>query len=188
MNMKTLKDIIEKQKKEEEEQKFDPAEQIEEYISLVEKLYTITLESIDELIKDGLIKQSRKKISINEESLGDYEIDSLILTINSSKIKFEPVGTMLIGSKGRVDVTGPFGKEKFILIRKGVKSPSDLIKVRVNVVGAYKPEKDKTDEDVKKPSIDDWEWKTMPSDSRWVKFDDVNSETITNIIMRMING
>ncbi|MRK18996.1 hypothetical protein GJJ27_26565, partial [Klebsiella pneumoniae] len=54
MNMKTLKDIIEKQKKEEEEQKFDPAEQIEEYISLVEKLYTITLESIDELIKDGL--------------------------------------------------------------------------------------------------------------------------------------
>ncbi|MCZ9394860.1 hypothetical protein K9H75_27270, partial [Klebsiella pneumoniae] len=81
MNMKTLKDIIEKQKKEEEEeQKFDPAEQIEEYISLVEKLYTITLESIDELIKDGLIKQSRKKISINEESLGDYEIDSLILT------------------------------------------------------------------------------------------------------------
>ena len=53
---------------------------------------------------------------------------------------------------------------------------------------ASKPEKDKTDEDVKKPSIDDWEWKTMPSDSRWVKFDDVNSETITNIIMRMING
>ncbi|KXA83357.1 hypothetical protein ABY52_29280 [Klebsiella pneumoniae] len=61
MNMKTLKDIIEKQKKEEEEQKFDPAEQIEEYISLVEKLYTITLESIDELIKRWIDKTIKKK-------------------------------------------------------------------------------------------------------------------------------
>ncbi len=189
MSIQTLKDIIEKQKKEqEEEQKFDKYEQIEENRILVNDWYKIALDRIKELIHEGLIQESREKISINEELLGEYEIDALVLTINNKKIKFEPVGTMLIGSKGRVDVTGPFGKEKFLLIRKGVKSPSELVKVRVHVSGTPKQEEDNKIEESKKPSISDWEWKTMPSDSRWVKFDDVNADTMTDIIMRMING
>lgn len=190
MSIQTLKDIIEKQKREEEKEevKFDPQEQIDEYKTLVNKLYDIALSAIDELINDGLIKTERAKKSITEESLGQYEIDSLILTINSKKIKFEPIGTMLIGSKGRVDVTGPFGKEKFILIRKGVKSPSELIKFKVSIVGESNPEENKQKEDIKRPTINDWEWKTLPSDSRWAKFEDVNADTVTDIIMRMING
>lgn len=188
MSIQTLKDIIEKQKREEEEVKFDPQEQINEYTVLVRNLYDIALSAIAELIKDGLIKAETEKKSIYEESLGQYEIDSLTLTINSKKIKFEPIGTMLIGSKGRVDVTGPFGKEKFILIRKGVKSPSELIKVNISIVGESNPEERKQNEDIKKPTINDWEWKTLPSDSRWAKFEDVNADTVTDIIMRMING
>lgn len=189
MSIQTLKDIIEKQKKEqEEEQEFNKDEQIEEYKNLVDDLYKIALDPIQELINEGLIQESREEILINEELLGEYKIDALVLTINNKKIKFEPVGTMLIGSKGRVDVTGPFGKERFLLIRKGVKSPSDLVKVTFHVSGAPKQEEEKKREENKKPSISDWEWKTMPSDSRWVKFNDVNADTMTDIIMRMING
>jgi len=135
-----------------------------------------------------LIKHEKEKKIITEESLGQYEIDSLTLTINSNKIKFEPIGTMLIGSKGRVDVTGPFGKEKFILIMKGVKSPSELIKFKFSIVGESNPEESTREEDIKKPTINDWEWKILPSDSRWAKFEDVNGDTVTEIIMRMING
>ncbi|ELW7373741.1 hypothetical protein SM879_004445 [Yersinia enterocolitica] len=188
MSIKSLKDIIEQQKKEEEEEQiFDPEEQVKEYRELVEKLYSLSISSIEDLIKEDLIKVSREKINIYEESLGEYEIDSLILSINSKKIKFVPAGTMLIGSKGRVDVFGPFGSEKFMLIMKGVKSPSDLIKIRVKVAGSSSDVEPKK-ESRKKPTLDDWEWKTMPSDNRWMKFDDVNSDTITSIITRMING
>lgn len=191
MSIKSLKDIIEQQKKEEEnEQSFDASEQINDYISLVEKLYDLFISSVDELIKEGLIKETREKIKISEEYLGEYEIDSLILSINSNKIKLIPAGTMLIGSKGRVDVFGPFGSEKFMLIRKGVKSPSDLVKIKVHISGIDHERKEEKEEkeERKKITIADWEWKTMPSDNRWVRFDDVNSETVTNIIMRMING
>lgn len=189
MSIQTLKDIIEKQRREEEEEvKFDPQEQINEYKTLVDKLYQTALDAIDELIRDGLITTAKENKLIIEESLGSYNIDSLTLTINSKKIKFEPIGTMLIGSKGRVDVTGPFGNERFMLIRKGVKSPSELIKFNIKVVGATDPGESKPKEDVKKPTIDDWEWKILPRDSRWVKFEDVNADTITDIIMRMING
>ncbi|WP_371331813.1 hypothetical protein [Klebsiella quasipneumoniae] len=190
MSIKNLKDIINKQKQEEvdEEFQFEPAEQIKEYQELVEQLYTLTLSSIDELIREGLIQVDREKINIHEEALGDYEIDMLLLSINHKKIKFVPAGTMLIGSKGRVDVFGPFGSEKFMLIRKGLKKPGDLIKVTVQINDPKNSPSSEREEPRKKLTVDDWEWKTLPSDNRWMKFDDVTSDTITDLIMRLING
>ncbi|WP_336238360.1 hypothetical protein [Enterobacter chuandaensis] len=189
MSIKNLKDMITQQKKEEEKDQGDvfiPEQQIKEYIELVERLYKLTTDSIAELINEGLIQVQREKTRIYEESVGEYEIDSLFLSINSKKIKFIPAGTMLIGSKGRVDVFGPFGSEKFMLIRKGVKNPRDLINVTVSI-GSSKENKEEK-ERPQRLTVDDWEWKTLPSDNRWVKFDDVTSDTITDLIMRMING
>lgn len=190
MSIKNLKDIINQQKKEEEhndDECFVPAEQISEYKELVGRLYNIVKDSVSELIDEGLIKVQIETIRIYEEFLGEYEIESLLFTINSKKIKFVPAGTMLIGSKGRVDVFGPFGSEKFMLIRKGIKKPGDLITVTIRHVGSEDESKEKN-ETRKKLTIDDWEWKTLPSDNRWVKFDDVTPDTITDLIMRMING
>ncbi|WP_460528602.1 hypothetical protein, partial [Hafnia psychrotolerans] len=60
MSIKSLKDIIEQQKKEEEEEQiFDPEEQVKEYRELVEKLYSLSISSIEDLIKEDLIKVSR---------------------------------------------------------------------------------------------------------------------------------
>jgi len=186
MSIKSLKDIINQQKREEEdssEDSFIPEEQIEEYKSLLEQLYKLTTDALSELINENLIQVKKEKINIYEESLGNYDVDMLLLTINSNKIKFVPAGTMLIGSKGRVDVYGPFGSEKFMLIRKGISKPGDLIKVSIS--GQSGKIQTSTP---KKLTIDDWEWKTLPSESKWMKFDDVTSETITDLVMRMING
>jgi len=62
------------------------------------------------------------------------------------------------------------------------------IKTLKEIIEKQKKEKDSDGESSKKTTIHDWEWKTMPSDSRWTHFEDVNPDTITNIIMRMING
>lgn len=191
MSIKNLKDMINKQKEQEvhdQEDHFIPEEQIEEYRLLVERLYTLAIDSISELIAENLIHVHREEIQIYEDSLGDYKIDILYLTINSKKIKFVPAGTMLIGSKGRVDVYGPFSSEKFMLIRKGVQKPGDLIKVTVHHGNNKEQLNEGSQEARRKLTVNDWEWKTLPSDSRWVKFDDVTSDTITDLIMRMING
>lgn len=182
-----LKETIKKQKTEEDlEQKFDPQEQINEFKYLVEKLYSLAEDAVSDLISENLITVSRESKSIFEESLGSYEIDCLVFSINSKKIKFIPYGTMLIASKGRVDVTGPYGEEKFMLIRKGVRSARDLIHVKVSIVGGEEEKKTET-ETTKKITVDDWEWKTASNDN-YMKFSDVTQEAITEIILRMING
>ncbi|EQC0968787.1 MULTISPECIES: hypothetical protein [Citrobacter] len=186
MSIKNLKDMITQQLKEEQdnEEHFDPSEQIKEYKELIERLYKLATDSLAELINENLIQVQRDKTRIYEEPLGEYEVDVLLLAINSKKIKFVPAGTMLIGSKGRVDVFGPFSSEKFMLIRKGVNKPGDLVKVAIRFGRDNEGEK----ETHRKLTIEDWEWKTLPSDSRWMKFNDVTSDTITDLIMRMING
>ncbi|VVT52232.1 hypothetical protein UYSO10_3936 [Kosakonia radicincitans] len=187
MSIKDLKSFItqQKQKQQEEEEAFIPEEQIKEYQLLVERFYKLVTDSISELIEDELIIVDRERIKISEEALGEYEIDSLLLLINSKKIKFVPAGTMLIGSKGRIDVFGPFGSEKYLLIRKGVSKPRDLVQIRVRDASGKHEEPSKLHA---KLTIEDWEWKTLPSDSRWMNFNDVTSETIADLIMRMING
>ncbi|ELI8161202.1 TPA: hypothetical protein ACVEY8_004042 [Yersinia enterocolitica] len=189
MSINDLKNIIKNKRDEAEaENSFNPQEQINEYIILTNNLYKAIRESIKELVDDDLVSLRMEKISIYEEGLGDYNIESLYISFANEKVQLKPVGTMLIGSKGRVDMIGPKGIERFTLIRKGIKSPSQLIKVTVSVVGggnlSTSPEKKLTP----KSTIDDWEWKILPNEINWSKFEEVTNESIIQALMRVING
>ena len=43
------------------------------------------------------------------------------------KIHFDPIGTNLIGVKGRVDMHGPHGTVRFVLVSKTDSSPTRVI-------------------------------------------------------------
>lgn len=53
---------------------------------------------------------------IHEETLGSYVADGLKLDIGSGWVTFEPIGSVIIGGYGRVDVKGPAHNEKVKLI------------------------------------------------------------------------
>ncbi|TXL67457.1 hypothetical protein FHP05_00060 [Cerasibacillus terrae] len=55
--------------------------------------------------KEGLIDVAEKEIEITEEHLGKYIVPSLVLTIGSESIKITPVGRLIIGASGRVDIS-----------------------------------------------------------------------------------
>jgi hypothetical protein len=67
------------------------------------------------LIDSGPVTFSRTKIQLDEEDLGRYSIDSLELWLSGRKLTFKPVGTMLIGAFGRIDISGPNGKAVLLL-------------------------------------------------------------------------
>lgn len=187
MSIQDLKNIIENKKKEAEaEDIFDPQEQINEYVHLTSDLYAKVKNAIKELLDDELVSLNYVPISICEESLGSYNVESLQILFANEKVIFNPVGTMLIGSKGRVDMFGPKGIEKFTLIRKGVTSPSQLIKSTVSLGDEGKSEG--SNKKNKKLTLADWEWKILPNGKLWTKFEEVTDESITRAIMRVING
>ncbi|MDB6106256.1 MAG: hypothetical protein JWO52_6255 [Gammaproteobacteria bacterium] len=75
------------------------------------------------LIQSGSVKSIRKTTKLIEESLGAYDIESLEIQLAARKLTFEPVGTMLIGAFGRIEVSGPTGKAVLLLLNPDNKVP-----------------------------------------------------------------
>jgi hypothetical protein len=60
----------------------------------------------------------KKKYQIHEEKLGSYEANGLVVNFINASLEFKPVGSVIIGGYGRVDVIGPEGKALLILTYK----------------------------------------------------------------------
>lgn len=72
--------------------------QIEEFMNEVKKWIVKTQ-------KEGLIDVAEKEIEIKEENIGKYKVPSLELIIGAESIKINPVGRLIIGASGRVDIS-----------------------------------------------------------------------------------
>lgn len=54
--------------------------------------------------------------TLTEESLGTYEATGLKVQIGTGSVTFTPIGSVIIGGYGRVDVYGPRGEVKLIAV------------------------------------------------------------------------
>ena len=69
--------------------------------------------------ESGQIKIERRPVQLTEEYLGTYNAEALVMSIGNDEIIAQPVGTLLIGSSGRVDLTGPRKTLRIVLLEKG---------------------------------------------------------------------
>ena len=65
------------------------------------------------------IQIERTPIQLREDHLGSYDADKLTFKIGREKIVARPIGTLLIGARGRVDLSGPRKTLKIVLLAKG---------------------------------------------------------------------
>ena len=65
--------------------------------------------------RTGEIQIERAKVQLREDYLGTYDADQLNVKIGFDKIFAKPVGTLLIGACGRVDLSGPRSTLKIVL-------------------------------------------------------------------------
>ena len=161
------------------------------------------LDQFYQLVKGFLrkyIEQDKVRIAwttkqINEEYSGTYEVDSLEVQIGTVKVHFDPIGTNLIGARGRVDMHGPHGTVKFVLVPKAASA------VRVIVQETYIGARDGSLADLAnqdfaktKPSKDDpippgeeWAWKiaTRPPN---IKYIDLEEDAFFSAIMEVANA
>ncbi len=110
----TFKEFLEKKK--EKNLVADPEFRKNEWIKAVKNLHKKIGNRLNDYQKKGLIKIHTRNIKRYEEDLGEYEIYQLELIFSGfEKIIFEPRGTILVESKGRIDVKGPKGEMMLIL-------------------------------------------------------------------------
>jgi hypothetical protein len=103
----------------------------EEWLQNLDALYRRILTYLDEFLKQQMISYSYKPITLHETRLGRYKAKRMELTIGRQLVTVEPIGTMLIGSRGRVDVRGAAGQRQLVYVNKDAKSATDLISVTV---------------------------------------------------------
>ena len=76
------------------------------------------------VIAGGWVEATREQRLLTEECLGEYAIESLQLHVGSLKMRFDPLGTLMLHAFGRIEVTGPQGSVALLLQGHDEKSPT----------------------------------------------------------------
>ena len=98
---------------------FEPAQRIKTWRNDLDALYTEIQRHLQKYIDEEQIKIERLTSSISEELLGPYEVDTLLISIGEDKMKVVPIGTHVIGARGRVDLIGKEGRVRIVLLEEG---------------------------------------------------------------------
>lgn len=119
------------------------------------------------------LNPSFEEITIHEEALGDYKVNSLSLTIGNDKVLFKPIGTILIGTPGRIDMTCNARKGKFIMTGEKARTPQAHI--RVSIAGEKIPKRD----------YGNLVWKFV-DERGMMSYVDLNANSMQKIIMNIV--
>jgi hypothetical protein len=154
----------------------------DEWLRRLDELYGQIRTFLNDYLIAGEIQLEFSPITLTEENIGSYTAPQLTLKIGRKQVRFQPIGTLLIGSRGRVDVIGTgITEARLVLINKNFTRASDMIRVAINFAGKL-PAPLKKD-----PSNIDQAWKivTRPPERRFIE---LTQETLFKMIMEVANG
>ena len=101
-----------------------------------------------------------------EENIGSYFAPMMTITIGNDLVKLVPIGTLLIGARGRVDMTGPKGVARLVIVPKNSTGPQ----VRVEP-----------------PPVSEWVWKLASAPPK-ITFVELTEESFLDALMGVVNG
>lgn len=111
----TFEDFLLSQKKR-ESNKFNAPDRLKDWLKSIENLYVEINKWLSPFYDKNLITPHIRDIDVFEEFIGNYQIHKLELYIGNQILSFKPIGTLIMGSYGRVDIIGP--KKDIRLIQK----------------------------------------------------------------------
>ncbi len=148
-----------------------------EWLKNLEELYKSIDSWLKEFDNNDAIKINYSDTELNEENIGIYNAKKMIIKISDEQISLEPIGTLLIGAKGRVDMKGKSGKINILLVSEESKSPS----IKVNISVGDEKEEEKTSIPKK------WTWKlaTRPPAMKYIELD---GDSFSDALLEAIGG
>ena len=154
--------------------------ELEDWLRYLGELYGKIEALLDDYIASGAIAASYREIPMNEESIGSYTARQMTLKIGRQEISLRPIGTLLIGTKGRVDVVGPSGRTRFLLVNDEASRPN----IRMATGGRGQQNVSRP---VDPPRPITWTWKIATSPPR-VEYIELTQESLFRALMEVANG
>jgi hypothetical protein len=167
------------------EEPIDWNAQKDEWLKFLNDLYEMLETFLKEFVESGHITLKYKNIAITEDDIGRYTTRALTLTFGANSITLTPIGTMLINTKGRVDMTGPKGTVRLLLADKdatGLGWASQAGRQPVRVRDPNSPAVEEPEKQV------NWEWKIAVPNTPRLTYQKLTQETFLDAIMEVANG
>lgn len=146
------------------------------WLGRLEDLYRQVEGYLGEFTGQGLIDIGRYPVSLHEEYIGDYSADALRIQIGTSIVTMKPIGTLLIGSAGRVDMEGPSGTARIVLAPREVEQPG----FRIITDGKNEAGQSPTPEP-------DWTWKIVVQQPR-MRYVTVDEQSFRDALMAVADA
>jgi hypothetical protein len=181
ISSKEFDDFVKRQKTLSAAEQPDWDKERDDWIAFLKSLYGQIQTFLEKYQGDG-VEIEYKDIELNEEYIGVYVVKKMIIHIGRQQVTLTPIGTLLIGSKGRVDVTGSAGKATLLLVDKDAVDARSMIRVEISV-GSHKLPQPEVES---KKNIE-WVWK-IASPPPVMKFIDLNAESFFQMIMEVSNA
>ena len=147
-----------------------PAEK-EQWLYQLDNLYARVGGFLKPYIDAGQISMSESDLDLNEEHIGLYPVKQKKIVIGTKSIPLEPLGTIVAGSRGRVDVVGPLTRAQLSLLDSA--SDSMLIPSTNTRTGSA----------IKRLTEGRWNWKILTRDVL-----DLNRENFLKVLLEVANG
>ena len=158
----------------------DWSRELKDWLRYLSELYGRIEELLQDYIKSGAIAVSYREIPMNEENIGSYTARQMTLKIGPQEISLKPIGTLLIGTKGRVDVNGPSGRTRFLLVNKDASRPN------IRITGVVRDQQIVSrPEEPPRPVT--WTWKIATSPPR-IEYIELTRESLFRALMEVANG
>lgn len=151
------------------------------WLTRLSQLYELVSASLRQYTDDGSISVDIEDVDLHEEQLGTYTAKAARITVGRSLVKLDPIGTFLIGARGRVDMTGPRGVARFMIVPPDSKG----LRVVMNVVSPSEAGKVPVGEGVAPPAT--WVWKIATPPPR-ITYAELNEDSFRSTLMGVVNG
>lgn len=114
--MSGLSDFLKKKKAEKTEQEINWHKVRQEWIATLNSFFSEIELWLKEEIEEGLIQVEHYSVSLNEEHIGNYQAPALKIKALDEVIHLKPVGRLIIGARGRVDMESLKGRETLLFL------------------------------------------------------------------------
>jgi hypothetical protein len=146
----------------------EKAEWLRQLAALYERLTVFLKPYIDA----GQIAVSTGSLELNEEHLGPYLAPQMSISIGSKTVTLEPMGTVQVGNRGRVDITCNLARAMMILVESGT------VAQLIPSSGLGKPEAS-----TKSLATGRWVWKIVVRDTV-----DLTRESFQAVLVEIAKG
>lgn len=159
---------------------FDADSELKTWLDRLNSLYKELSGYLADYVQAGSVSYQLQDINLEEDFSGPYVAKMMLVRIGLKQIRVVPIGTMLIGSRGRVDIIGESGRSRLMLVNAKVTNPKQLVQVQI-VDPSRTPQKKAT----RREQID-WVWKIVSAQPSFA-FVELTKETFFDALLDVSN-